>query len=130
MVVQFSREGTFLATAICDDALFPIRLFQISGLGNVGLPPAARVCDLSGHANLVYDLCWSFEDRMLASASADASACVWDIQGGHTSPALVCTRVFTCFGRMQKCKRVLAGSDLCVCACMCVYVCECVCGCE
>ena len=101
MTLQFSRAGVMLAAAICDGALFPVRLFYISGLGNSPMVPAARAGDLIGHANLVYDLSWSFDDRLLVSASADSSACVWDVGGGSTSPVKV-------------------RDSVCVCVCVCV----------
>eukprot|EP00047_Mylnosiga_fluctuans_P022912 m.128928 g.128928 ORF g.128928 m.128928 type:complete len:715 (+) comp9423_c0_seq1:39-2183(+) len=85
--IQFSRSGVYLAAAICDNSSFPIRIFQIAGLGNVGVPPSTMLFDLSGHSNIVYDMAWSHDDSLLASASSDSTACVWSLARG-TEPVL------------------------------------------
>jgi WD40 repeat protein len=90
LTLQFSHTGVFLAAAICDVDSFPIRIFQIAGLGNSGMAPATPLCDLAGHTNIVYDLSWSFDDSMLASASSDATVCVWDLRLAATAPVKVC----------------------------------------
>ena len=82
MALQFSRTGTRLAAAVCDGDVFPIRLFEIAGLANSpDVVPAASLCTLTGHNNLVYDMHWSFDDKLLLSASSDATARLWDLSG-------------------------------------------------
>lgn len=89
LAMQFSRSGLFLAAAVSDRGQYPIRIFQIAGLGNMGVPPVALLGELPGHANVVYDLCWSAADSHLLTASSDATACVWDLSAPTTAPPLV-----------------------------------------
>jgi WD40 repeat protein/serine/threonine protein kinase/tetratricopeptide (TPR) repeat protein len=49
----------------------------------------AVVCTLRGHANAIWDVAFSPDGKRLVSASADASARVWDVQTGKE---LVCFR--------------------------------------
>ena len=35
---------------------------------------------LSGHRDLIHDLCWSYDDQYLVSASADSSVRVWSLK--------------------------------------------------
>ena len=88
LTLQFSRGGLYLAAAINDHGRFPIRLFQIAGIGNVGVSAATLFGELPGHANVVYDLCWSANDTMLLSASSDCTACLWDLNTPALAPAL------------------------------------------
>jgi len=37
-------------------------------------------CILRGHHDLIHDICWSFDDTFLATASADGSAKLWDLK--------------------------------------------------
>ena len=39
---------------------------------------------LSGHRDLIHDLCWNFDDQYLVSASADCSIRVWNLQDIET----------------------------------------------
>lgn len=69
MTLAFSRSGTLLAAACCDDPLpdrFPIRLID-SETGRCRH-------ELRGHASMVYSLEWSPGDSFLLSASADGTA--------------------------------------------------------
>ncbi|CAG2066883.1 unnamed protein product, partial [Timema podura] len=42
---------------------------------------------LTYHQGLVYDLHWSKDDSLLLSASADCTACVWDIEAKNRRPS-------------------------------------------
>lgn len=37
------------------------------------------MCSLKGHHDLIHDLCWSADDNVLLSASADGSCKVWTV---------------------------------------------------
>ncbi|KAK4326170.1 hypothetical protein Pmani_003281 [Petrolisthes manimaculis] len=77
MVVRFSHNGLKLACG----SHGPIRIFQIPG-GNPDFT-------LQGHLGLVYDLCWGSSDNLLLSASADATARVWQLNPGTEEPFIL-----------------------------------------
>lgn len=77
MVVKFSHNGLKLACG----SHGPIRVFHIPG-GNPDFT-------LRGHLGLVYDLCWGIDDRFLLSASADATARVWQLSPGTEEPCIL-----------------------------------------
>ncbi|XP_072313591.1 jouberin isoform X2 [Eucyclogobius newberryi] len=69
----FSNAGTILAAACADRDAFPVVVYEI---------PSGRVlAAFSGHLKIVYDLCWSRDDRRLLSASSDGTVREWDIEG-------------------------------------------------
>uniref|UniRef100_A0AAV2JA48 SH3 domain-containing protein n=1 Tax=Knipowitschia caucasica TaxID=637954 RepID=A0AAV2JA48_KNICA len=74
--VTFSNAGTVLAAACADRDAFPVVVYEI---------PSGRVlAAFNGHLKIVYDLCWSRDDRRLLSASSDGTVREWDIE--HLSP--------------------------------------------
>ena len=84
MTVRFSNRGDLLAIACCEDITFPIRLYHLESPEG-----AVLLCELDGHHSVVYELCWSADDRFLVSASADGTAKVWCVpwnKGSHGEP--------------------------------------------
>jgi WD40 repeat protein len=51
-----------------------------SAAQNPAKPPPTR--ELAGHTELVYQLAWSPDGRMLASAGFDGKILLWDVEGG------------------------------------------------
>ena len=85
MTVRFSNRGDLLAIACCEDITFPIRLYHLESPEG-----AVLLCELDGHHSVVYELCWSADDRFLVSASADGTAKVWCVpwnKGSHGETA-------------------------------------------
>ncbi|XP_061650787.1 jouberin isoform X2 [Phyllopteryx taeniolatus] len=72
LTVLFSHAGTLLAAACADRDLFPVVVFEIPS----GKPLAA----FSGHLKIVYELCWSADDRRLLSVSSDGTVREWDVE--------------------------------------------------
>ena len=61
-----------LAVACAEGANYSIRVFSVTTGHELG--------SLQGHHDLVYDICWSKDGTMLASASSDLSAKIWSTQ--------------------------------------------------
>ena len=78
--------ASYLAAACAEYALFPIKVFECT--------TGALVFAFAGHHNLVYDLVWSPDSRLLLTASSDQRACVWNFEerAAGTSCACVCSR--------------------------------------
>ncbi|XP_061700465.1 jouberin isoform X2 [Syngnathoides biaculeatus] len=72
LTVVFSHAGTLLAAACADRDLYPVVVFEIPS----GKPLAA----FSGHLKIVYELCWSADDRRLLSVSSDGTVREWDVE--------------------------------------------------
>ncbi len=64
--------ASYLAAACAEYALFPIKVFECT--------TGALVFAFAGHHNLVYDLVWSADSRLLLTASSDQRACVWNFE--------------------------------------------------
>ncbi|KAJ0062812.1 hypothetical protein NL108_008094 [Boleophthalmus pectinirostris] len=70
--VLFSNAGTIMAAACADRDAFPVVVYEI---------PSGRVlAAFNGHLKIVYDLCWSRDDKRLLSASSDGTVREWDIE--------------------------------------------------
>ncbi|KXS12203.1 WD40 repeat-like protein [Gonapodya prolifera JEL478] len=76
--LAFSHQGLYLSFAALSPpsnspiaSSHPIKLYH--------LPSYTRVASLPGHHGPVYQLAWSHDDSLLASASADSTARVWTI---------------------------------------------------
>uniref|UniRef100_UPI00358FBE35 jouberin-like n=1 Tax=Myxine glutinosa TaxID=7769 RepID=UPI00358FBE35 len=67
--IAFSHDGRLLAAACAHRDTHPIRLYEI--------PSGKLLAELHGHLSIVYDLCWSSNDKHLISASADSTAQIW-----------------------------------------------------
>ncbi|XP_038585045.1 jouberin [Micropterus salmoides] len=70
--VQFSHAGTILAAACADRDSFPVVVYEI--------PSGKVLAAFSGHLKIVYDLCWSRDDRSLLSASSDGTVREWNVE--------------------------------------------------
>ncbi|XP_017276957.1 jouberin isoform X2 [Kryptolebias marmoratus] len=70
--VLFSHAGTILAAACADRDSFPVVVYEI--------PSGKVLAAFSGHLKIVYDLCWSRDDRSLLSASSDGTVREWNIE--------------------------------------------------
>ncbi|TDG99091.1 hypothetical protein EPR50_G00207350 [Perca flavescens] len=70
--VLFSHSGTLLATACADRDAFPVVVYEI--------PSGKVLAGFSGHLKIVYDLCWSRDDRSLLSASSDGTVKEWNME--------------------------------------------------
>uniref|UniRef100_A0A3Q2Y7Q4 Abelson helper integration site 1 n=1 Tax=Hippocampus comes TaxID=109280 RepID=A0A3Q2Y7Q4_HIPCM len=72
LTVLFSHAGTLLATACADRDLFPVVVFEI--------PSGKALAAFTGHLKIVYELCWSADDRRLLSVSSDGTVREWDVE--------------------------------------------------
>ncbi|CAL8284776.1 unnamed protein product [Lota lota] len=70
--VRFSHGGTVLAAACADRDAFPVIVYEI--------PSGTVLAVFSGHLSIVYDLCWSRDDRSLLSASSDGTVREWNVE--------------------------------------------------
>ncbi|XP_071381606.1 jouberin isoform X1 [Centroberyx affinis] len=70
--VRFSHAGTILAAACADRDAFPVVVYEI--------PSGKVLAAFSGHLSIVYDLCWSRDDRSLLSASSDGTVREWNVE--------------------------------------------------
>ncbi|XP_070776004.1 jouberin [Enoplosus armatus] len=70
--VLFSHAGTILAAACADRDAFPVVVYEI--------PSGKVLAAFSGHLKIVYDLCWSQDDRSLLSASSDGTVREWNVE--------------------------------------------------
>ncbi|XP_068437045.1 jouberin isoform X2 [Clinocottus analis] len=68
----FSHTGTMLAAACADTDAFPVVVFEI--------PSGQVLAAFSGHLKIIYDLCWSRDDRSLLSASSDGTVREWNVE--------------------------------------------------
>ncbi|MEQ2220418.1 hypothetical protein ILYODFUR_005264 [Ilyodon furcidens] len=69
--VLFSHAGTMLAAACADRDAFPVVVYEI--------PSGKVMTAFSGHLKIVYDLCWSRDDKSLLSASSDGTVREWNV---------------------------------------------------
>ncbi|KAM9708599.1 jouberin isoform 1-T1 [Menidia menidia] len=72
LTVLFSHAGTILAAACADRDAFPVVVYEI--------PSGKVLAAFSGHLKIVYDLCWSRDDRSLLSASSDGTVREWNVE--------------------------------------------------
>ncbi|MEZ4732254.1 MAG: pentapeptide repeat-containing protein [Caldilineaceae bacterium] len=86
--VCFSPDGQFLATGCADRA---VRLWPI-GLLRRGRTEAAEwqvQHTLTGHSDAVFAVCFRPDSRQLASASADGTIRLWQVQSGRLQQTLL-----------------------------------------
>ncbi|KAM4724374.1 jouberin isoform 2-T2 [Anableps anableps] len=69
--VLFSHAGTMLAAACADRDAFPVVVYEV--------PSGKVMAAFNGHLKIVYDLCWSSDDRNLLSASSDGTVREWNV---------------------------------------------------
>ncbi|XP_047714571.1 jouberin isoform X2 [Prionailurus viverrinus] len=67
--LAFSHNGRILAAACAGRDGYPIILYEI--------PSGRFMRELCGHLNIIYDLCWSHDDRYILTASSDGTARIW-----------------------------------------------------
>ncbi|XP_055982182.1 jouberin [Sorex fumeus] len=67
--LAFSHNGRILASACASRDGYPIILYEI--------PSGRFMRELCGHLNIIYDLCWSKDDRYILTASSDGTARIW-----------------------------------------------------
>uniref|UniRef100_A0A4W5PAX7 Jouberin n=1 Tax=Hucho hucho TaxID=62062 RepID=A0A4W5PAX7_9TELE len=70
--IRFSHDGRRLAAACADRDAFPVIVYEI--------PSGEVLASFNGHLSIVYDLCWSRDDRSLLSCSSDGTVRVWNVQ--------------------------------------------------
>nr|XP_060472719.1 jouberin isoform X5 [Panthera onca] len=75
--LAFSHNGRILAAACASRDGYPIILYEI--------PSGRFMRELCGHLNIIYDLCWSHDDRYLLTASSDGTARIWKNEINSTS---------------------------------------------
>ncbi|KAM5285322.1 jouberin isoform 2-T5 [Hipposideros larvatus] len=67
--LAFSHNGRRLAAACASRDGYPIILYEI--------PSGRFMRQLYGHLNIIYDICWSKDDRYILTASSDGTARIW-----------------------------------------------------
>ncbi|XP_006885071.1 PREDICTED: jouberin [Elephantulus edwardii] len=75
--VAFSHNGRILAAACASRDGYPIVLYEI--------PSGRYMRELCGHLNIIYDLCWSYDDRYILTASSDGTARIWKNEINNTN---------------------------------------------
>ncbi|NXF04483.1 AHI1 protein, partial [Smithornis capensis] len=70
--IRFSHDGKTLAAACAGRNGYPIALYEI--------PSGQFLREFYGHLNIVYDLCWSKDNRYLLTASSDGTVRMWKIE--------------------------------------------------
>ncbi|MBN3310867.1 AHI1 protein, partial [Amia calva] len=70
--LRFSHDGRMLATSCADRDGYPIIVNEISSGKVLGA--------FNGHLCIVYDLCWSRDDKNLLSASSDGTVRIWNVE--------------------------------------------------
>lgn len=64
-VLQFSHDGKSIACASQERETYPLFIYKI--------PSGELIAQLSGHFGIVYDVCWSRNDKQLLTASSDGT---------------------------------------------------------
>ncbi|KAF6112618.1 Abelson helper integration site 1 [Phyllostomus discolor] len=75
--LSFSHNGRILAAACASRDGYPVILYEI--------PSGRFLRELCGHLNIIYDLCWSEDDRYILTASADGTARIWKNEINNTN---------------------------------------------
>ncbi|XP_077632177.1 jouberin isoform X2 [Crocuta crocuta] len=75
--LAFSHNGRVLAAACASRDGYPIILYEI--------PSGRFMRELCGHLNIIYDLCWSHDDRYILTASSDGTARIWKNEVNNTN---------------------------------------------
>ncbi|XP_077094982.1 jouberin [Siphateles boraxobius] len=70
--LRFSHDGRALAAACADRDSFPIIIYDI--------PSGKVLASFNGHLSVVYDLCWSRDDKDLLTASSDGTVRMWNVE--------------------------------------------------
>uniref|UniRef100_A0A8C8ZM21 Jouberin n=1 Tax=Prolemur simus TaxID=1328070 RepID=A0A8C8ZM21_PROSS len=75
--LDFSHSGRILAAACASRDGYPIILYEI--------PSGRFLRELCGHLNIIYDLCWSKDDRYILTSSSDGTARIWKNEISNTN---------------------------------------------
>ncbi|XP_014636739.1 PREDICTED: jouberin isoform X3 [Ceratotherium simum simum] len=75
--LAFSHNGRIIAAACASRDGYPIILYEI--------PSGRFMRELCGHLNIIYDLCWSKDDRYVLTASSDGTARIWKNEINNTN---------------------------------------------
>ncbi|KAK2496056.1 hypothetical protein MC885_001042 [Smutsia gigantea] len=75
--LAFSHNGRILAAACASRDGYPIILYEI--------PSGRFMRELCGHLNIIYDLCWSKDNRYILTASSDGTARIWKNEINNTN---------------------------------------------
>ncbi|XP_029799745.1 jouberin isoform X2 [Suricata suricatta] len=75
--LSFSHNGRILAAACASRDGYPVILYEI--------PSGRFMRELCGHLNIIYDLCWSHDDRYILTASSDGTARIWKNEINNTN---------------------------------------------
>ncbi|XP_014441705.1 jouberin isoform X3 [Tupaia chinensis] len=75
--LDFSHNGRILAAACASRDGYPIILYEI--------PSGRFMRELCGHLNIIYDLCWSTDDRYILTSSSDGTARIWKNELNNTN---------------------------------------------
>ncbi|XP_027794275.2 jouberin isoform X1 [Marmota flaviventris] len=75
--LDFSHNGRILAAACASRDGYPIILYEI--------PSGRFMRELCGHLNIIYDLCWSTDDRYILTSSSDGTARIWKNEINNTN---------------------------------------------
>ncbi|XP_058422207.1 jouberin isoform X5 [Diceros bicornis minor] len=75
--LAFSHNGRIIAAACASRDGYPIILYEI--------PSGRFMRELRGHLNIIYDLCWSKDDRYVLTASSDGTARIWKNEINNTN---------------------------------------------
>jgi jouberin len=70
LAMQFSKNGDVLGVALQVVKDYEIQLFNVDGFH--------RFATMRAHVDLIYELQWSCDDRLLLSASADGMVKIWE----------------------------------------------------
>lgn len=75
--IKFSNSGKYMAAActLANNKTL-VKIFDCED-GHLQLI-------LRGHNDLIHDICWSFDDRFLVTASADGSVRIWNLTDKET----------------------------------------------
>nr|XP_017526304.2 jouberin isoform X2 [Manis javanica] len=79
--LAFSHNGRILAAACASRDGYPIILYEI--------PSGRFMRELCGHLNIIYDLCWSKDDRYILTSSSDGTARIWKNEINNTNTSRV-----------------------------------------
>jgi jouberin len=78
LALQFNRNGDVLAVAIQEVNDYVIQFFTVDGM--------RKFRSIRAHVDLIYELQWSPDDRLLMSVSADGMAKIWKGDGHRARP--------------------------------------------
>ena len=100
MALAFSHDGTRLAAGCSSKDAFPVCVYTIlprrestTAWGGAGKDEIGQIGRLEGafvrHLNIIYELAWSHDDKMLLSCSADGAVYAWNAESMANAPLMV-----------------------------------------